>query len=144
MLVFQETEDIREAQDQGRAIWIADLSDGRSVYEHERAGSTWLALGSFVRESGIRIVDLRLKFRSITKMNLVPRDTQGYFFCKSAAGMFGTPDTFNFYLVGSLHNDILRVQRWSVPELILIETQERDPGKAGQCLIRNQSESSTL
>jgi hypothetical protein len=128
--------------DRRQALWRAELSDGRVVVMDDgRPGvspdSAWLRLAEEVRRTGVRIRRLWPQFRSNAQHDALPADADGYFFCKSAVGIWGLADTLQFMLVGSLQGTNLVIQKWSVPELILVEVETRDPKLAGDCLIRN-------
>lgn len=128
--------------DRKTALWRAELSDGSVVcMDDHRPGvqphSAWVRLAEHVGRTGLRIRRLWLQFRSNHKRDILPADADGYFFCKSALGSWGNPETFSFYLVGYLQSEKLVVQRWSVPDLNLVDAEERDPARAGDCLIRN-------
>jgi hypothetical protein len=128
-----------DLMDGGTAIWVAELSTGEVVYMDDgrpgSTGSAWLRLGRRVREEGLKVVDVRLKFRSEERRG-VPRGADGYFFSKAAAGAMGEPAD-HFYLLGALAGGVLTVGRWAVPELIRTDTSTRDPESAGERLILN-------
>ena len=134
---------VRELQDDRKtAVWKAKLSDGRVVYMDDgRPGmepsSAWLRLRRLVEETGVRVVGLSLQFRSHQQENILPADAEGYFFRKSALGFPTGTDTIESYLVGHLTEGRLFVQRWRVPELVMVEEQERDPAEARESLIVN-------
>jgi hypothetical protein len=134
---------IKEMQtDRRQAIWVANLSDGTSCFMDDgRPGvqpySAWVRLKAHLEKTGLSIDNLRLQFRSNIKSDILPAKASAYFFCKSALGHLNSADTLEFFLVGVLQDGKLRVQRWNVPELILVDVQERDVEKAGECLIKN-------
>ncbi len=140
MICLSEDDYVRELQDRGTALWLASLSDGTTAFMDDgRPGlgehSAWVRLATHVREGGLRLRGLSLRFRGHREAGILPDDADGYYFCKSALGTFGQDVTMGFYLVGALRGRRMEVQRWSVPELILVEREERDPARAGKCLI---------
>jgi hypothetical protein len=137
---FCEDEWLRDCQDAGRPLWVASLSDGREFWADDgRPGaephSAWLRLKALVEREELRVVGLRLKFRSVQKSPL-PAYADGYFFSKGLVAAMGGAQT-HFFLVGALVDGALRVQKWQVPEMILFEEEERDARLAGDSLIRN-------
>lgn len=142
-MVSGEDDYTRELEtDRRQALWRAELSDGRVVcMDDDRPGthpaSAWVRLAAEVEATGARIVRLWPQFRSNAQRDALPANADGYFFCKSAMGVWGMPDTLHFMLLGHLTGGTLVVQKWSVPELILVEVEPRDPAAAGPCLIRN-------
>jgi hypothetical protein len=134
---------VRELQDDRRtAVWRAHLTDGTEVWMDDgRPGSdppsAWLRLRERVAKTGARITGLSLQFRSHKQENILPADADGYFFRKSALGFLTGTETVESYLVGHLTGGRLFVQRWRVPELVLVEEVERDPAEAGESLIVN-------
>jgi len=126
--------------DRGQAVWQAELSSGEVVtMDDGRPGvdepSAWVRLGHYCRRNGLRIRRLWLKFRSNVARDILPADADGYFFCKSALGMLNSADTYHFYLVGFIRDGSLTVQRWQVPELVLIESESRPIDPASPCLV---------
>lgn len=142
MVCLAEDDFTAELQsDRRQALWQARLSDGTvATMDDGRPGasphSAWVRLGEHCRASGLAVESLWLKFRSNAARRIVPDGADGYFFCKSALGMLNSKDTFSFFLVGYLRDSKLVVQRWQVPELILVDVEERDPDYSGHCLIR--------
>jgi hypothetical protein len=144
MNVCFDTDDfVRECElDKGMALWRAELSDGSVVIQDDgRPGvapqSAWLRLADYLFATKLRITKLWLGFRDNQQRDILTANAEGYFFCKSAIGMWGSEETLHFAMLGVLHSGKLRVQRWAVPELTLLEVLERDPISAGRCLIRN-------
>jgi len=146
-LVTGEDEFTRELEtDHKLALWRVELSNGKVIVQDDnRPGvephSAWLRLAEHIRREGLAICRMWLQFRSNQRREILPANAEGYYFCKSALGMMNSNSTLFFYLVGYLQNGKLVVQRWAVPELLLVETMERDPAKAGECLIRNSYDS---
>ncbi len=127
--------------DHAQAQWLARLASGPTVIQDDgRPGiephSAWLRLGKHCQETGDRIVEFWLRFRTHTVRDIMPLNADGYFFAKQAArSLHVRTDTLEFLLVGYLQNETLRVQRWKVPELFMLDEQKRDWRKAGPCLI---------
>jgi hypothetical protein len=134
---------VRELQDDRKTVvWRARLSDGtEAVMDDGRPGedppSAWLRLRERVGNTGVRITGLSLQFRSHQQESILPANADGYFFRKSALGFLTGTETIESYLVGHLTDGRLFVQRWRVPELVLVEETERDPAEAGESLIVN-------
>jgi len=125
---------------EGQTLWIATLDDGTTVYQDDdRDGisppSAWLRLREHCRVNSRHIVRLFLRFRS--HVEHLPENADGYFFCKAALGVFGNDHTQHFYVVGSLKNGILTVDKWKIPELIRWETETREYSLDDECLIYN-------
>jgi len=128
------------------ARWVATLNSGLTVYQDDaRPGleveSAWLRLKEFLQSTGDYITALRIEFRSHVERP-VPDHAEGYFFRRSAIGCLTSQTTKGFFLVGHLQKSEILVQRWSVPELILVEKEVRDPTNeelVGPSLIRKVS-----
>lgn len=142
--MFEHDGYVEELQvDRGEAVWRAELSDGTvATMDDGRPGceprSAWLRLAAHCEDRGLSVVKLWLEFRSNAARDILPERADGYFFSKCVLGMFNAADTLSFYLVGSLHQGKLVVQRWKVPELLLLDVEERDAGYSGPCLIRSR------
>lgn len=138
MLSFEEDDYIRDLQDRGQTIWIAELSNGKTVYyDDNRPGnlihSAWIRLRYYLKENNLSISSLRLKFRSNQK--LVGQNAEGYFFCKQLFGGFGKKGK-GFYLTGTVNQGILTVEQWAVPELEWSNKEIREITDT-ECLILN-------
>jgi hypothetical protein len=126
---------------EGNTIWIVTLSNGDTIYcDDTRPGiepvSSWVRLRNYLNETKLRIVNMYIRFRSNT-VGIEP-NCDGYFFCRCARGWYGDSKTLEYFLIGTLKNDILTVEKWLVPELIFEEREVRDVNTAGECLIRNE------
>ncbi len=131
--------------DKGEAIWVAGLSDGTTVYQDDnRPGvepkSAWVRLKSHIQNNDCTIQSLYLSFRGQKQSVDLPNNAEGYFFCKSIIGIYGEDKSINCALIGYLdkQNGKIIIQKWSVPELILLSTEERDEKLAEEALIRNK------
>lgn len=117
------------------ARWVATLSDGRRAHQDDgRPGhpdSAWLRLGRFLAASGLHLVGLRVGFRNGPAF-VLPGDADGYFF-RTAAGAFanGRGRTYRLYLAGHLQGGLVRVRTYQVPEMRLLEEEDRDPADPG-------------
>lgn len=138
MISFEEDDYIRDLQDRGQTIWIAELSNGQSVYYDDyRPGnlidSAWIRLRYYLQENNLSISKLRLKFRSNQK--LVGQGAEGYFFSKQLFGGFGKKGK-SFYLTGTVRQGILTVEQWAVPELEWSGNEIREIPD-NECIILN-------
>ena len=130
-MTFDESDFVKDLQISHKsAVWFAMLSDGRTVYQDDgRPGvdphQAWLRLAAFVKETGLAIVDMGLKFRSNQVLQPVQPNADGYYFGRGALSGFGIK-TFHYYYLGSCVGDRLLVGRWVVPDLQLQEVTLRD------------------
>ncbi len=136
-------DDFTREQWLGQARWNVRLSNGEHIFQDDgRPGqeqSAWLRLAGYVREHNLKIEAMWLQFRNEPPRRL-PEMAQGYFFRKSIGAFFPSGVSYGFYLVGHLKDGVVRVTRWKVPEMILVEEEARDPQdeeKVGLSLIRN-------
>lgn len=123
--------------------WIVELSDGTEVIQDDgrpsEAEPAWLRLGEYCRDNNLFIKSMRLQFRS--HIEHIGSDADGFFFSKSIGGGFGGKN-FHAYLTGTLRDGILKVVKWSVPELLRVPfiddrmEQTRSIEEAGVCLIQ--------
>lgn len=128
-----------------QAHWRVRLSNGEVVLQDdERPGvqpaSAWQRLAEYVSSQRLTIEALWLVFRS-NVVRPLPEHAGGYFFRNSSFGSMVGGQTASFFLIGYLHDGILRVQKWKVPELLIAEQEFRDPDDhrlVGQSLIRNE------
>ncbi len=125
-----------------QALWRAELSNGEIIIQDDsRPGcdppQAWLRLATYLQQTTLRIVNLWIQFRSNSAKDILPKNADGYFFCKRALGNSAGGATYHSYLLGALVDGKLTVQTWHVPELVLDNIEEREPEKAGVCLILN-------
>lgn len=128
--------------DRKSAIWFAEMSDGSTIYMDDgRPGaephSAWIRLGILVRRNGLSIKRLGLRFRSNILSDILPSDAEGYYFRRAALGQLTDTETLEFMLVGSLTGELVSIQKWKVPELVLMETESRPANDQDPSLIRN-------
>lgn len=142
----QEDDYVRSLQeDRATPVWEAWFSLAgdprlhRALMDDDRPGvqprSAWLRLAAHLRDRGGRLEGLSVKFRS-NRVEPFPRHQLGYFFCKSVARTDAMSASLSFYLLGVLTPSGLVVQRWKIPELILIDQGPR-PLTDTPCLITN-------
>lgn len=115
-------------RDADQTIWIADLSNGLTAYRDdgrpEHVYSAWSRLKQYCEEHDVYVKSLVLKFRS--HVEKIPQ-SEVYFMRNSLLGGFSKKGVRNDHslLVGTLQEEVLVVQKWKVPELILTSTNER-------------------
>lgn len=127
---------------EGHSRWIVTLNSGLTVYQDDdRPGisprSAWERLGNYCNKSGDFPIGMRIQFRS--HVEHLPANADGYFFVNSVLGSLHNPDTFHFFVVGTLvgtrEDGIITVREYKVPELVDISTETRLAKDAGICLI---------
>lgn len=136
MLSFSEDEFIREQQlAHKQVIWIAELSDGRSVYQDDgrEPEPAWIRLS----RSGLSIVSLRLQFRR-NVVDPLPKNAEGYFYSRGMTAVMGG-GCYPFVVIGACAGEDVHVVRYRVPELEKIDEEVRRAADAGNALIMNGS-----
>ncbi len=122
-------------QDQDKAVWIAELSDGTQVFcDDGRYGEkdiAWARLRKYLKNSGLRIAKLLIKFRSHTELVAERNeDTVGFYFGRAVSAWVGQP-TINYMVVGvvqkSEQGELAHTTKWRVPEIIEDEKDTRNP-----------------
>ena len=119
-------------------IWIVELSNGQTVFQDDSRPdvypeSAWIRLKQYCKNENVYIDSMRLQFRS-NEID-IGSGADGYYFCKGVSAFMTTNITNHLYIAGILDNDVVRVSRWKVPELIKEGTELRNPDLAGDCLI---------
>lgn len=125
-----------------RSQWLARLSDGTTAYQLDKPGgvSGWLSLKAFLKETGLYIERVDLRFRQ-NLIRPVPPGMQGYFW-RRMMGQFPNSSTFYFHLVGYLEGGLVHVGTWKCPELTPMGIETRDPASVelvGESLIERPS-----
>lgn len=138
MLSFEQDQYIIDRYED-KVRWIVTLSDGRKVYQDDdRPGLSepvaWKRLRTFLQENeNLSIVGMTIGFRD--HIINIGDNADGYYFCNAILGEITTGLNLGFYICGTLKDGILMTTMWKIPEIIPFETENRDPLKAGECLI---------
>jgi hypothetical protein len=125
------------------AVWCAVLSNGENVIEDDgRPGvypaSAWGRMKDYCELNGLHVTEMKIRFRKSERHLDIEGD--GVFFCKSVLAGISAKNSFS-YLTGTLCEGILKVVKWSVPDLSPSEFLDgsmvsyRDPEKSQECLI---------
>ena len=116
--------------------WLADLSNGETILQDDNRPGTdppqaWLRLAEYCRQQNAHVVNLRLQFRSHHESPL-SYNAPAYFFARKIGAMAfsGQTEAVNqdhFYLIGEAipDKDTVRIYHFKVPEIILVDTEER-------------------
>lgn len=126
-----------------KTCWIAELSNGVLVYqddgrETEKEYSSWIRLKEYLKENNLNIIRLFLKFRS-NVLDVIPSNKEGYFFSMGIIGMMSSNQNVNFYLIGSIENNKVKIKKIKIPELVVFDEEIRDISDCKeQQLIINQ------
>lgn len=123
------------------AVWVATLTTGEVVVQDDgRPGrfppSAWLRLQQRCKSGGVGVRRLTLRFRD-REEPAAPDGAQAYFFSKAVAAGLGQEGQQLFYLAGWLSDGLVQVQRWAVPELILLGQETRPHHDCLTQLIHN-------
>ena len=95
--------------------------------------SAWIRLKQYCKETGLYIKSMKIAFRSHEVD--VGEEADGFYFCKGASAFMTSNITNELYIIGTLNDGVLRVEKWKVPELIKEGTELRNASIAGDCLI---------
>jgi hypothetical protein len=130
---------------EGHTRWVVKLSNGLHIYQDdfrlysqftdEREYSTWTRLRDYCKQENVNITDMWIQFR--TNREFLPSNADGYYFCKCALGAFGTTQTFHMFVTGWVENNIIKIKKWQIPELVLTEELNREIKDDDICLIMN-------
>lgn len=120
--------------------WVVVLSNGETVYQDDnRPGldepSAWLRLKQYVADNNLNIIEFWLQFRT-NRVLVEPRAASGYYFSKSAFGVWGE-ESKEGYVAGALVDGRVVGMLWKVPELIAVESINREVPLDAKPLILN-------
>lgn len=142
MLTFSYDDYVQDFQDAGNAIWVTELSDGRSVYMDDyRPGvephSAWMRLRRYLKDNPLKIDTIYLRFRSNIIREVVPYRADGYFFSRKLLGEWGSPDPVKMLVLGYLQGDTVFTTDWTSPSLQNAGHSSRPVDLSSECLILN-------
>lgn len=125
-LCFTEDDFVKE-----KCVWLATLSDGSVVYQDDYRPDevepiAWLRLADYIRETGLKIDRLEIKFWTHIE-EAAPAGSAGYYWIKGVEAFQGVDRTYNYYVVGSVAegDDFMSVTKWLVPEILPVEYEVR-------------------
>lgn len=114
--------------DKDETIWICTLSNGLIVYQDDdrpdHEPSAWLRLKEYCKQNNCHVISMKFKFRS--HIEHIGDGSEGFFFCRGAMYGIGMKKTEYRYIGGLIKNGKLTTYKFIVPELVLIETENRD------------------
>lgn len=124
--------------DKDEPYWIVELNNGDKIYQDDnRPGfslSAWDRLYDYCKNNNLYIKNIWIKFRS----NIVsmPSDKDGYWFKKGLLAGFRKDNgrrfkDVNFFIFGYIENNIMKVIKWRIPELIDWEYEDREIPRSG-------------
>ncbi len=124
---------------EGAARWVCTLSDGTVVYEDDNRPdvepwNSWARLRAHCLANQLHITDMYLQFRSHTER--LPNNADGYYFVRSALGQFASnAPTQHFMVVGTIKGNKIFVEKYKIPELIVVDSEFRELKDNDPCLI---------
>lgn len=123
--------------------WVVVLSNGKTVYQDDnRPGleepSAWIRLRNYCKSKNVFITEMWLQFRS-NRILIEPKNAAGYFFVKSAWGVWGDDVTYQAYVMGVVVGNEIRTTTWKIPELEPVQTDTRPLDSDSLCLILRDS-----
>lgn len=124
------------------AHWEAILSNGETIYqtdiEGEEKESDWVKLKEYVEENDLYIVELFFCYRN--KRELVGKDQEAYFFCKSIMSHMNANSSLYYYQLGTVSGDTIRYKKWQVPGWMMVEDGEKSTEKYGDYIINGKKQ----
>ena len=144
-MISQTEDSFISEQAEHNSRWVVTLSDGSSVYYDDyRPGldqhSSWARLKTFCDQTGLHITSMYLQFRS--HYENIPPNKEGYFFSKCVRGVLKQEEerTHHFFLCGYIEDGKVKILKYSVPELIVIDTFYREIQDCEENLIWERKE----
>lgn len=131
---FISTEIDQFIEDKDATLWICGLSNGMTVYQDDdrpdHYRDSWSRLRVYCRNNNVYVTSMKFKFRSHTEEigSISDRpNISGFFFIKAALFGINMKKTERRYVGGYVEDGILKTKKFIVPELVLIEEEERLP-----------------
>ena len=113
-----------------RTCWAAELSNGETVFQDDGIDekiefSAWIRLKKYIYENKLKIEKIYIRFRS-NILYVFDEDCDGYFFSMGIIGMMSSAENLNFYILGILKDNIVKIKKIKIPELLIFDEEERD------------------
>lgn len=105
---------LRQKQgDEDQVVWSVKLSDGKTYYSDNEKPSAWIRLKKYLKDSGLKINNMQLRFRShIIDM---PEKAEGYYFANGIIASLKSSKECQ--IVGILKNGVVECIWFAIPEL---------------------------
>lgn len=131
--------------------WFVSLSNGQTVYQDDnRPGEdppqAWLRLAEYCLKNNLHIINFYIQFCSHIE-EAAPANALAYYYIQGVEAFASVKRTFRYYVVGAILLDnpnILRCNRWLVPEILPLEYEERPVPEGDQCLIWRKNEAKNV
>ena len=137
-MICTEKDDYINDYYENNPAWTVTLNNGLKVFQDDgRQGTTisaWERLYNYCNKTDNYIVNMTIGFRC--NVHHLKSGADGYYFSKGVRGALCLTKSIPLFFVGTYNNDKLLVTCWKVPEMLEETTEERDPTKAGICLIK--------
>ena len=118
--------------------WEIILNNNLKVYQDDgRPGteiSAWERLRNYCYKNNLFITDMKIAFRTNTKS--LPSNKNGYFFKRMARAYFGSNICKEHFIVGYEENDAIKIEIYTLPELLLDTFESRPIIEEDISLIR--------
>lgn len=118
--------------------WVAVLSDGRTAYGDDdrpgvSPGDSWQRLKAYCLANGLHVEDLTLQFRS--HIVPVPYSEEGYYLARTVFGVYGDAECYRGCIVGPVHDGVIKLVEFVIPEIEPIRTEDRKVDPSNPCLF---------
>lgn len=109
-------------------FWTATLNNGLVVYQDDgreiyEESSSWLRLIEYCKKNSVYLTGFQIQFRD--HIERLPDNALGYFFSKGVSATWGVERTFNQFITGYIDEGQVKIKKWLVPELIVMENTTR-------------------
>jgi len=114
---------------ESNTLWIAFLSNGEIVYQDDKCvdnEDSFTPLKIYCEQNNLFIDKFQIRFRSHIETVFENNDEcQGFFFRKSIMAPFSSDKNFHRYIIGKVIDNIIYTEKWSTPEIIMVEQEIR-------------------
>jgi hypothetical protein len=112
--------------------WVSQLSNNQCAFQTNDTKS-WLNLKEYCDANDLTISWIELQFRSHIERI---QQAEAYYIAQTMSGVLFTDNIFGGFNVGRLINGSLYIDTWRVPELIVVDSNVKDPSQYQHLLIR--------
>ena len=107
--------------------WEVMFNNNLKVYQDDlrpTPSNSWLKLKDYCEQNSLYIVTMRIGFRD--NVHTIESNMDGYYFINAARSYYGSIKSLKIFVVGFVYGNIVYTSSWQVPEMIKLDSDQRN------------------